>query len=498
MQGPPPSLAPPNGPPGLSNGLETPVRTAPGARRPTSTPMSRRHSISNPIKTRMVDAGGTSNIGPGTPGNRPRGPPPSSPYGSMNSPSSSGFIGAQTPPLMGGGIGPLGQGPYNSRRGPPPRGPPPRGPPPQGPPQRGYSIGPTMPNDHLSPGRMLVTNMGMAAGDEEGIFGEGRRMPPQLSGGRSPYMNKAAMQMGPNLLGNEGDRMSIKVSAEQTPHQRSQTATPKAWESLNNDSVDAPRTLSMKRAPKENKQLSFDKVPTDISQLGPPPEDVTSYAPPFSLDTEKPFGKLTLTIVRGKSLKAGQGTFGRANPFVKITIGNTELKTEVHPEGGKNPIWNKSFEIDITTEKEMQIEVLNKEPVGGNKIMGKATVSILDWIALTKFDGTVEVLDKAGGIAGEIVVNVKFCKHGEESPADAKYRSSSRNAVQEFSDTEILSAFRSFDLDKNNYVGAAELRHVLVNIGERATDEEVRIFSIYFSLNGNHETHLIINNRSMK
>ena len=32
----------------------------------------------------------------------------------------------------------------------------------------------------------------------------------------------------------------------------------------------------------------------------------------------------------------------------------------------------------------------------------------------------------------------------------------------------------SFDLDKNGYVGAAEIRHVLVNIGETVTDEEVR------------------------
>jgi len=31
----------------------------------------------------------------------------------------------------------------------------------------------------------------------------------------------------------------------------------------------------------------------------------------------------------------------------------------------------------------------------------------------------------------------------------------------------------SFDLDHNNFVGAAEIRHVLVNIGESVTDEEV-------------------------
>ncbi|EGB08864.1 hypothetical protein AURANDRAFT_17796, partial [Aureococcus anophagefferens] len=41
------------------------------------------------------------------------------------------------------------------------------------------------------------------------------------------------------------------------------------------------------------------------------------------------------------------------------------------------------------------------------------------------------------------------------------------------SDEEIWEAFTAFDLDKNNFVGAAEIRHVLINIGEQVTDEEV-------------------------
>ncbi|GMH46963.1 hypothetical protein TrLO_g2558 [Triparma laevis f. longispina] len=38
---------------------------------------------------------------------------------------------------------------------------------------------------------------------------------------------------------------------------------------------------------------------------------------------------------------------------------------------------------------------------------------------------------------------------------------------------EIWDAFKAFDLDKNNFVGAAEIRYVLINIGETVTDEEV-------------------------
>ena len=38
---------------------------------------------------------------------------------------------------------------------------------------------------------------------------------------------------------------------------------------------------------------------------------------------------------------------------------------------------------------------------------------------------------------------------------------------------EIREAFRVFDNDGNGYVSAAELRHVMTNVGEKLTDEEV-------------------------
>lgn len=44
---------------------------------------------------------------------------------------------------------------------------------------------------------------------------------------------------------------------------------------------------------------------------------------------------------------------------------------------------------------------------------------------------------------------------------------------RQFSDEEIKSAFDTFDLDKNRFVGAMEIRHILNLIGEHATDEEI-------------------------
>eukprot|EP00924_Labyrinthula_sp_SR-Ha-C_P006265 augustus_masked-scaffold_31-processed-gene-1.10-mRNA-1 protein AED:0.04 eAED:0.04 QI:0/-1/0/1/-1/1/1/0/413 len=42
-----------------------------------------------------------------------------------------------------------------------------------------------------------------------------------------------------------------------------------------------------------------------------------------------------------------------------------------------------------------------------------------------------------------------------------------------FTDEEIKDAFRSFDLDGNGFIGAAELKHVLINVGDKVSDGDI-------------------------
>lgn len=145
---------------------------------------------------------------------------------------------------------------------------------------------------------------------------------------------------------------------------------------------------------------------------------------------------------------------------------------------------------------------MDKEVVGNDKFMGQAKINILDWIAKGFFDGTIDVEDKTGKHVGKLRLSAKFMRFQTSLPSsngtgtggggggvggvpsnNDPYGLSSSNLGSsepkrdpngEFSNDEIYQAFQSFDLDNNNYVGAAEIRHVLVNIGEKVTDEEVR------------------------
>ena len=214
--------------------------------------------------------------------------------------------------------------------------------------------------------------------------------------------------------------------------------------------------------------------------------------------TGNKFGKLVVKCLRGIDLKAGQGMFGKADPYARFRIGIQEFQSQPNPGGGKQPIWNEEFIFDIANERELEIEVMDKETVGNDKFMGKTVISLVEWIANGKFEGDVELEDKAGKPVGRIQLYVTFerpnvndnmklqiinnsmvDKTGPASRAPGVVALHSadihmpRDPQGKFTDDEILEAFRAFDLDKNNFVGAAEIRHVLINIGENVTDEEV-------------------------
>ncbi|KAL7686463.1 putative EF-hand domain, phosphatidylinositol-4, 5-bisphosphate phosphodiesterase gamma [Plasmopara halstedii] len=235
-----------------------------------------------------------------------------------------------------------------------------------------------------------------------------------------------------------------------------------------------------------------------------------------------PAGELTVTCHAAKQLRSVD-VVGRQDPYVKFTLEGrvTQVvkKTKTDLDGGSEPEWdNETFYFDIVDQYNLQVEVWDEDIVGADELIGSASLSLLpifrygyvdDWLKLwvkgrfgdRDFAGHLRLEMRFKGPAG-----VAFPQHQANMDSFTEKERLTKNAakniskmsderentstsatalthyqsrepvgdnVNEFSEEELISAFQFLDIDKNAYIGAAELRHLLICMGEIITDAEV-------------------------
>ena len=192
---------------------------------------------------------------------------------------------------------PRGMPPHGISRGPPqrrlsrqhlPRGPPPRGPPPRGLPY-GAATGPIPAN-----------------GQYQSAYGVGHHQMPRDLGPRAnslvandnkPFMNRRASYSG--------------TSAAYTPTSRSQE--------------------------------SAHSMPVNI--LNAPPSHLQTYVPNVPSGTTQSLGTLTVKCVEAVGLAAGNESsiFTKADPYVKLILGDNEKRTKIKMKAGSQAVRNHSI-----------------------------------------------------------------------------------------------------------------------------------------------------------
>ena len=251
-----------------------------------------------------------------------------------------------------------------------------------------------------------------------------------------------------------------------------------------------------------------------------------------------PAGKLEMTIVRGKSLlpvgfKPGSEESVRIDPYLSFTLNSQAAKMSkrcpVDKDGGSDPVWDSIINFDVVDQYLMDVACYSQNIQGQDELIGTAQLSLL-----AVFKGGVQNVwvtlkqDKPqGGVreCGDVNINLKFTgppaiaypqyrpnmesfddalrvgsesdKKVDDMAAKARDVNEEKNEVTdeilkdvdakpdaEFSEDEIKNAFKFIDLDHNNFVGAAEIRHILVCMGELITDEEIDMMISMVDLDG--------------
>jgi Ca2+-binding EF-hand superfamily protein len=236
-----------------------------------------------------------------------------------------------------------------------------------------------------------------------------------------------------------------------------------------------------------------------------------------------PAGQLKIHVVDGKGLRALDQA-GRQDPYVVFTVdgqaATIKKKTKVITDGGTDPVWDEVVVLDIVDQYDLQVEVFDHDLLGDDDLIGKCSISLLPVFKKGEVDTWVGVKSQSdygapSTAAGEVHLVFEFegpsgVRYPQNQPGvdsyDEKERVAYLNAQEAvrrprdnqivdnrgdgdsssggggqskrkrdttFSDEEIEAAFRFIDLDKNGYIGANELRHVLICMGEMITDEEV-------------------------
>lgn len=231
-----------------------------------------------------------------------------------------------------------------------------------------------------------------------------------------------------------------------------------------------------------------------------------------------PAGHLHVHVEKARKL-ADTDLIGKQDPYVVLTLDGEvrsfRRQTAVHEDGGTNPQWDEHFDFDIVDHLQLDLDVMDKDLASEDDLIGKCSVSLLEvfkrgwleeWVP-------VQIRSKWGRLEerGQLKVTIDF-----EAPPGIKYpqlrdgmdayddserevrgalqaqRRTDKDAMaaieaqrrglkvsatlgvsDEFTDKEIEDAFRFIDLDKNMFIGAAEIRHVLICMGELITDEEI-------------------------
>ena len=178
---------------------------------------------------------------------------------------------------------------------------------------------------------------------------------------------------------------------------------------------------------------------------------------------------------------------------------------------------DEAISLSVVDEYTLTVECCDYEDISGDHVLlGSAEVSLLPLFKTGRLDvdlNLILVTDFGETLnGGQVSLSLSFTAPKNHAyPKDqlvpsyvvgqsddalicaeqTKRTSMDVDGIEIFSEDSIQKAFNLFDLDKNGYIGVAELKHILILMGELVTDEEVDMMISMLDLNGDGQVSFL-------
>ncbi|ORZ39278.1 C2 domain-containing protein [Catenaria anguillulae PL171] len=127
-------------------------------------------------------------------------------------------------------------------------------------------------------------------------------------------------------------------------------------------------------------------------------------------------GKLTVHCVAARNLYDAGDLIGSQDPYLKLTLGSTKLKSSVHKNGGTQAQWNDTLTFSIPADPALAPTTLHvacwdKDTISSDDLIGEGQVNLPQVLAATgAFDGWIELSRGEGGkrVAGQVHLQIQY------------------------------------------------------------------------------------------
>ena len=151
-------------------------------------------------------------------------------------------------------------------------------------------------------------------------------------------------------------------------------------------------------------------------------------------------GEVSLEIHEARKLEK-KGLFGKADPYVMITLGQTKAKTKTI-NNNLNPVWNHSTKLYLIKTEKLLLEVFDDD-IGKDDPLGTVSIDLQEVLSGGRVDKKWYPLEKCK--SGEICISMMF-----QSKPPGKHHQRSRSSSSSSSSSSSESEDEETDIKKLN------------------------------------------------